>query len=673
MKRLGLQATFEFRPHPNFTTSLDAFYSDFKDDQIKRGIEVPLYWSSAALQPGYSVTDGVVTEGTFNGVEVVVRNDAFQRHAKLYSFGWNGRWTGDDGWNLMGDISYSKTNRNELVLETYAGTGRGGGVGATDTMTFHSGRDGTFFDAGLNYGDYDLIQLTSPLGWGGDQTGVDGSRILGGQDGYYNDRKIEDDLWQFRAEVEKELDNGFLRSIQAGGSYLDRSKSLLPDEYYMGLTANTDGLTSVPVPEQYRKGTTDLDYLGLGPVISYDPIELLEAGLYNLIPNPYGDVVVKSFSVDEKQKIAYVQANIESDVGASQLTGNVGVQAIWTDQRSQGATAVFLGTNPNGSPNIGGIPRDEGAKYVDVLPSLNLSLRLPSDFVFRLGLARETIRPRLDDMRASTKYETQILVEDGEPYAFIKGESGNPQLRPWRANAVDLTVEKYFGTRGYVAAQLFWKDLRTYIYNQTIDFDFTGFPVPPPGNFDPDGEGPLPPVAVPINYDGQMTVPINGKGGKLYGVELATTLPFETFASALEGFGITGSVSYTHTSIEPTPGADPETIPGYSKWVANGTAYFEKAGFSARASVRHRSKFVGEVSGFGASRVRRSALAETIVDAQVGYEFQPGTMLDGLSVFLQGQNLTDEPFITINPGERLQVIDHQTYGRRFLAGFNYKF
>jgi iron complex outermembrane receptor protein len=156
-------------------------------------------------------------------------------------------------------------------------------------------------------------------------------------------------------------------------------------------------------------------------------------------------------------------------------------------------------------------------------------------------------------------------------------------------------------------------------------------------------------------------------------VELATTLPFETFASALEGFGITGSVSYTHTSIEPTPGADPETIPGYSKWVANGTAYFEKAGFSARASVRHRSKFVGEVSGFGASRVRRSALAETIVDAQIGYEFQPGTMLDGLSVFLQGQNLTDEPFITINPGERLQVIDHQTYGRRFLAGFNYKF
>ena len=48
-------------------------------------------------------------------------------------------------------------------------------------------------------------------------------------------------------------------------------------------------------------------------------------------------------------------------------------------------------------------------------------------------------------------------------------------------------------------------------------------------------------------------------------------------------------------------------------------------------------------------------------------------MLQGLSVFLQGQNLTDEPFITHNPGQPSQVIDYQRYGRRFLAGFNFKF
>jgi len=136
---------------------------------------------------------------------------------------------------------------------------------------------------------------------------------------------------------------------------------------------------------------------------------------------------------------------------------------------------------------------------------------------------------------------------------------------------------------------------------------------------------------------------------------------------------VNGGVSYTKSEIEPAPGEPSSDIPGYSKWVANGTAFFEKWGFNARGSVRYRSTFIGEVSGFGAARVRRRVLPETIVDAQIGYDFQEGSALYGLAVFVQGQNLTDAPFRTINPGKPLEIIDFQTYGRRFMAGFNYKF
>ncbi len=92
----------------------------------------------------------------------------------------------------------------------------------------------------------------------------------------------------------------------------------------------------------------------------------------------------------------------------------------------------------------------------------------------------------------------------------------------------------------------------------------------------------------------------------------------------LDGFGLTGGGSYTKTEITPTPGGNAEDIPGYSRWVANGTAYFEKWGFNIRGSVRYRSTFVGELSGFGANRVRRRAIDETIVDGQIGYDFQDG-------------------------------------------------
>ena len=70
--------------------------------------------------------------------------------------------------------------------------------------------------------------------------------------------------------------------------------------------------------------------------------------------------------------------------------------------------------------------------------------------------------------------------------------------------------------------------------------------------------------------------------------------------------------------------------------------------------------------------MRRRAADETIVDAQVGYDFGSGA-LKGLSIYVQGQNLTDEPFVTTNPGQPLQVIDYQVYGRRFLAGASFKF
>ncbi len=663
LTRFGLNGTLQWKPADNFTTTLDAFYSDFKDDQVKRGIELPLYWSAAQLS-GAQVNNGFVTAGTYTGVKGVVRNDIFQRHAKLYSFGWNNKYEGDDGWNALFDLSYSKTDRNELSMESYSGTGRNA-VGATDTIGFTSGTKGTTFKPTLNYGDYNLILLTSPQGWGGNQIAPNGTTITNGQDGYYNNRLIKDTIWQARAEVKKDL-NGFISSVQLGLNYTDRSKSLTPDEAFLGLAANTDGLTSVAVPSQYRLGTTNLSYLGLGPMISYDPLALLKGGIYKLVPNAYGDVRVKSYSVSERLFTPYLQANLKGSLGSADLTGNIGVQANFTEQKSVGATAVQLSTPlPNGAPNIGATIQSDTTRYTDILPSLNLSLRFPSDLVIRFAAAREIIRPRMDDMKNSLSFGYVITPNPtslGNFIANVTGVSGNPDLRPWRANAVDLTVEKYFGTKGYLALQLFYKDLKSYVYNQDVVIPTSELVLTPPNQSN-----------VTISPNAVLNIPINGKGGELYGLELAGTLPFDAITPALEGFGLTGGVSYTETKIAPTPGAPTEDLPGYSKWVANATLFFEKGGFNVRGSMRYRSTFVGEVSGFAANRVRRRAAPETIFDAQIGYDFQEGSALQGLSLYIQGQNLTNEPFVTTNPGDVRQVIDYQSYGRRFLAGFSYKF
>ncbi|GAA3798972.1 TonB-dependent receptor [Qipengyuania pelagi] len=646
LKRLGVNGTLQWQPMPQLTLTVDGFYSNFDDDQSKRGIELPLGFGAfgTTFNPAnFTVEDGLVTSGQFDNVRGVIRNDVFQRKADLYSGGFNALWDGDDGWTAFFDFGYSRTDRNELSLESYSGTGFNGddtGRGSAATIGFTSGDKGTVFNPSLDYSDPARIFLTDPLGWGGGAIP---------QAGYSNNRIIEDELFQFRGEVEKEFDGGFLRSVQFGMNYTTREKSLTPDEAFVRLP---NGATEVAIPSQFLLRSTDLTYLGLGPIVSYDPRELIAAGILVLEPrvatgpNAANDVLSKSYTVNEDLMTLYLQANIEQELANGVLTGNVGVQGINTVQNSTGF--IFPAAGPQ--------RLTLGDDYWDVLPSANLSLRLNSDWVFRVAAAREIMRPRLDDTRLSIGYG----IDNSVPGGIIRGGGGNPYLRPYRANAIDFNIEKYFGTGGVVALQLFYKDIKSYVFNGRFAFDYSSFP-PPTGS-----------AAYPnLSPIGTLDAPINTGGGDLYGAELAVTLPFDTFSEALEGFGITGGASYTKTKIEDANGNETQ-IPGYSKWVVNGTAYFERAGFNTRVSARYRSTFLGDFTGFGGSPVRRTALDETIIDAQIGYDFQDGTALEGLSLYLQGQNLTDQPFVSTG-AERNQVIDYQLYGRRFLAGFTYKF
>ena len=647
LKRLGINGTVQYQPMPQLTFTLDAFYSNFDDDQSKRGLELPLAYGgdlNADFDPASAtVEDGLVTAGQFDNVRGVIRNDIFQRKADLYSGGFNANWEGDDGWSAFFDFGYSRTDRNELSLESYSGTGYNGpvtGEGAGATIGFNSGDKGTVFDSSLDYSDPSQIFLTDPLGWGGSEV----------QAGYSNNRIVEDELFQYRVEVAKELQSdSFLRSVQFGMNYTTREKSLTPDEAFVRLPG---GATEVAIPSQYLQRSTDLTYLGLGPIVSYDARDLIADGVLVLEPRvttgpgAANDVLSKSYTVAEDLMTMYLQTNLEQEVGAGVITGNVGVQAINTVQKSTGF--IFPETGPE--------QRTLGDDYWDVLPSANLSLRLDSDWVFRVAAAREIMRARLDDTRVSIDYGIDATVPGG----LIRGSGGNPALRPYRANAVDFNIEKYFGTGGVVALQLFYKDIKSYVFNGRFGYDYTGFPTPTGADAYPN----LPAI-------GTLEAPTNTGGGDLYGAELAVTLPFSTFTPALDGFGITGGASYTKTKIEDPDGNETE-IPGYSKWVVNGTAYFEKAGFNTRVSARYRSSFLGDFTGFGGSPTRRTALDETIIDAQIGYDFQSGSALDGLSLYIQGQNLTDQPFVSVGEN-RNQVVDYQSYGRRFLAGFTYKF
>jgi iron complex outermembrane recepter protein len=107
--------------------------------------------------------------------------------------------------------------------------------------------------------------------------------------------------------------------------------------------------------------------------------------------------------------------------------------------------------------------------------------------------------------------------------------------------------------------------------------------------------------------------------------------------------------------------------------VINTTLYFEKSGFSARVSNRYRGDFLGEVPDYSSNLSYNNVKGESILDAQVGYEFRQGA-LEGLSVNLQGTNLTDEPFWLSQVGEvPYNVFKYQKYGAIYSLALTYRF
>jgi iron complex outermembrane receptor protein len=640
--RDGFVGVLEFKPNDMYSTALDLFYSKFDREETRRGFQFSLQsWTGAALNGRTDDADGTATRAEFSNVNMgVIRNDVNAAHDDLFSLGWEHELKLSETWTARADISVSSATREERMLETYARLAPGV---ADDNVVATLNPDGFFdFDFSLDLTDPANFLIMDPGGWGGDRA----------QAGYLKDFEVHDDLTAVRFDLERSFESGPINSLAFGVNLTDRTKTRGSTENTLCVTAGCTDNSGAAIPSQFIVAS-DLNFAGI-QFLGLDAPGLLD-NFFVLRPKNHPDISRKNWEVNEKVVTAFVQANIDADLGSIPVRGNVGVQALNVDQHSTGAQSL-----PFGAP---GDTVSGGANYTHYLPSLNLSFELPASQFVRFGAARQVARPRMDEIRINNdvSFDTgtggSLPEEWRRPHWVMSG--GNAELEPWLANAYDLSYEKYFGgNKGYVSVAYFFKDLETYIYSQESTFDIR----------DTD----LPPALYPAGVDpiGRFIRPANGQGGYVRGHEIAVSLPFDLLWAPLDGFGIQANYSDTDSSIQPLGPAFPnEPLPGLSKYVSNVTLYFERWGFSARASQRHRSEFVGEVQGFGGDRTRISFAGETVTDVQLGYTLQSGP-LQNLSLLLQVNNLENEPFRTLTDGRPNTFSE---YGRTYLFGVNYRF
>ena len=336
------------------------------------------------------------------------------------------------------------------------------------------------------------------------------------------------------------------------------------------------------------------------------------------------------FTLEEKTKAVYVQANLEGD----RWTGNIGVRVIKTSesvfQYREGGTASTPGAITGSAFGIFS-PFTIENDFTDVLPSANFKFDISDDLVMRVAATKTLSRPDYSALAGGLN-----LTPPSGPNDEGKGNASNPNLKPIRSTNFDAALEWYYAPRALLSASVYYMDLSSYVGQGFTKQQFLTFD-----------------LAHPNGYMGNYLVnsPINTKGS-VKGAEFAVEQPIG------ENFGISANYSYTNAKED-----NGKPLVGASRNVFNLVGYFENEHLNARIAYNFRSHFYNGLD-------RRSAFNQDDtrnVSASIGWKFN-----DQLSISLDGMNLTNEKLKYYGENKD-QPRGIYTNGRQYYFNVRYNF
>ncbi|MBV7537226.1 TonB-dependent receptor [Duganella sp. sic0402] len=368
--------------------------------------------------------------------------------------------------------------------------------------------------------------------------------------------------------------------------------------------ASTPGASAAALYPGYGTGYT----AGATTPLTYGGSLIPQSALASyIVPGPYGKVMVdwdrfakdsnyqqyynnapasgasstgaSSGFIGEKTTGLYFEANGKTELAGFPTRYNAGVRYVRTKQSVGSLNSIADPRNAtltlNGSkyPNIDQWVYQE-TTYNNTLPSGTIAISLRENLVARAALSRSMTRADPNALRPGVNFSS---------VSADVGSVGNPALKPYLSDNIDLGIDWYTGREGYVSLTVFQKNVEGFTINENVTAPFSSL------------------AAYGINY-GTLTpnqqTAINSRGGpdaatvvltrarnadgdlRIRGLELGWVQPLDKLLP-IRGFGISETATFINQRASGEGSAGFVAL-GVPKRTNNFSVYYENHGYMAR-------------------------------------------------------------------------------------------
>ncbi|WP_219993871.1 TonB-dependent receptor [Aestuariibacter sp. GS-14] len=601
----GATASLQYKPDNNLTLTFDALLGSFDDHEdeydaaayaassISTLEQVHAYDSDTLADYGITILSDVSYAATQH--EFLSKENSNKTDYSQFSLNVDWRW---GEWDINGLLGYSGAERDaettNLKHTAYAPSRTR--FTSTGAETIPSDNENT------------IDMFNSPESYSFDYYEV-------------NREAISDDKYAAQLDFSRDLNLAFipaLSQVQFGLRYTDKSKErdygsnritgpaegdsswsgtrVLTDSQLNTLSELTGGsgfLSGVAGKAEWSQisnqwARSNLRYSGFS--VDFTPSEF--------------------YRVDEEVIALYAMTNFEFDIASMPVNANVGARYLDTSVLSFGYHQV---QNSDGSTGYTPEPVSKEGSYTELLPSLNLTMEITDELVFRAAASKTLMRPALTDLA----YKRSVSLNE------FKYRDGNPDLKPTYADQWEMGLEYYMEEGGILAVSYFEKTIEG-VVRETLTGTVEGVT-----KYNDNG-------TVDGVYDFDVYQKVNADGAyDVSGFEFIAQLPFGRFHQAAEGFGINANLTLLDTSLTGASDLGIPTPPeGLADQTYNVTFYFENDLFDARISYNYKDKYVEYIER-DMYPVYRDAYGQ--YDISMGYK-----VTEQVKVTLEGINITDE-------------------------------